>query len=184
MTTGRHSRPAEPRSPGDRWALDLHEIFHFGRRRPLSLSLLSLSLSLCVSSSSLTRRLSWGYWTDPDGIHYDSRGVAPREKYVANTLKGFSGEVEVRRWPPRHPSVSVHGDTMELVKQLLPVLKANGVDLYINGHDHCLEHISSNDSPIHFLTSGAGSKAWRGIYTPNTDKLRFFYDGQGSWPWS
>lgn len=35
-------------------------------------------------------------------------------------------------------------------------------------------------SPIQFLTSGGGSKAWRGVYSPkNADKLRFFYDGQG-----
>jgi len=42
-------------------------------------------------------------------------------------------------------SVSAHGDTLELLQLLLPVLKENGVDLYINGHDHCLEHISSRD---------------------------------------
>ena len=34
-------------------------------------------------------------------------------------------------------------------------------------------------SPIQYLTSGGGSKAWRGVYTPNTDKVQFFYDGQG-----
>nr|CAB3496539.1 unnamed protein product [Digitaria exilis] len=38
-------------------------------------------------------------------------------------------------------SVSDHGDTEELLKLLLPVLQANGVNFYINGHDHCLEHI-------------------------------------------
>jgi len=73
-------------------------------------------------------------------------------------------------------SVSEHGDTEELLKLLLQVLKVtfqklpqlvstfrkvhnnpqffceifltiqdNGVDFYINGHDHCLEHISSRD---------------------------------------
>lgn len=67
-------------------------------------------------------------------------------------------------------SISIHGDTIELAEELLPILKvnrflahnlggcdfvkstqtysisqANGIDLYINGHDHCLEHISSND---------------------------------------
>ncbi|KAJ0091551.1 hypothetical protein Patl1_14608 [Pistacia atlantica] len=41
-------------------------------------------------------------------------------------------------------------------------LQASDVDLYINGHDHCLEHVSSTDSGIEFLTSGGGSKAWRG----------------------
>jgi tartrate-resistant acid phosphatase type 5 len=34
-------------------------------------------------------------------------------------------------------------------------------------------------SPLQYFTSGGGSKAWRGVYTPNADKLRFFYDGQG-----
>ncbi|KAL6649564.1 hypothetical protein ACP70R_013788 [Stipagrostis hirtigluma subsp. patula] len=76
-------------------------------------------------------------------------------------------------------SVSEHGDTKELLKQLLPVLKDNGVDFYINGHDHCLEHISSRNSPIQYFTSGGGSKAWRGVFHKNKDKLRFFYDGQG-----
>lgn len=35
-------------------------------------------------------------------------------------------------------------------------------------------------SPIQFLTSGAGSKAWRGdIQEKNKRGLNFFYDGQG-----
>lgn len=34
-------------------------------------------------------------------------------------------------------------------------------------------------SPLQYLTSGGGSKAWRGIFTPNADKLQFFHDGQG-----
>lgn len=77
----------------------------------------------------------------------------------------------------------------------------------MNGHDHCLEHIGDAErytlsdvwqwklervyenvtnvrqffySPIQFLTSGAGSKAWRGdIKEQNKDGLKFFYDGQG-----
>ncbi|RRT80168.1 hypothetical protein B296_00021913 [Ensete ventricosum] len=34
-------------------------------------------------------------------------------------------------------------------------------------------------SKIQYLTSGGGSMAWRGVFTPTSDKLRFFYDGQG-----
>jgi len=126
------------------------------------------------------------YWTHPGKHHYDWRGVAPRGKYIANLLKDLDEAMEksTTTWKivvGHHTmrSVSDHGDTKELLKLLLPVLKENGVDFYINGHDHCLEHISSRDSPIQYFTSGGGSKAWRGVFQPNKDKLRFFYDGQG-----
>ncbi|KAI7756509.1 hypothetical protein M8C21_014498 [Ambrosia artemisiifolia] len=44
-------------------------------------------------------------------------------------------------------SAGSHGNTQELVDQLLPILEAKNVDLYINGHDHCLQHISSQNRP-------------------------------------
>uniref|UniRef100_A0A804M264 Calcineurin-like phosphoesterase domain-containing protein n=1 Tax=Zea mays TaxID=4577 RepID=A0A804M264_MAIZE len=126
------------------------------------------------------------YWTHPGKHRYDWRGVAPRGKYIANLLKDMDVAMKrsTARWKivvGHHTmrSVSEHGDTEELLELLLPVLKDNGVDFYINGHDHCLEHISSRDSPLQYFTSGGGSKAWRGVFHPNKDKLRFFYDGQG-----
>ncbi|KAL5204872.1 hypothetical protein ABZP36_009743 [Zizania latifolia] len=126
------------------------------------------------------------YWTNPKESKYDWRGVAPRETYIANVLKDLDAALKqsTATWKVvvgHHAirSVSEHGDTQELVQLLLPILKARGVDLYLNGHDHCLEHISSRDSPIQYLTSGGGSKAWRGVKTPNADRMEFFYDGQG-----
>ncbi|XP_073109952.1 purple acid phosphatase 17-like isoform X1 [Elaeis guineensis] len=126
------------------------------------------------------------YWTHPKDNHYDWREVAPREEYIKGVLEDLDSALKesMATWKiviGHHTirSVSDHGDTIELVNLLLPVLKAYGVDLYINGHDHCLEHIRSTDSPIQFLTSGGGSKAWRGIFTPTTEKLQFFHDGQG-----
>lgn len=38
-------------------------------------------------------------------------------------------------------SAGHHGETPELIHHLLPLLEANNVDFYINGHDHSLEHI-------------------------------------------
>uniref|UniRef100_J3N0M1 Purple acid phosphatase n=1 Tax=Oryza brachyantha TaxID=4533 RepID=J3N0M1_ORYBR len=126
------------------------------------------------------------YWTDPGEEHYDWRGVAPRDAYIANLLKDVDDAMKksTATWKiavGHHTmrSVSAHGDTQELLELLLPVLKENDVDFYINGHDHCLEHISSRDSPIQYFTSGGGSKAWRGVFRQNEDKLEFFYDGQG-----
>lgn len=126
------------------------------------------------------------YFTEEDH-KYDWRGVHPREEYVSNLLK----EVELAlresnaKWKivvGHHTirSAGHHRDTQELVAQLLPILQANNVDMYINGHDHCLQHISSPDSVLQFLTSGAGSKAWRGdVKWWNPNEMKFYYDGQG-----
>ncbi|XP_062109818.1 purple acid phosphatase 17-like [Humulus lupulus] len=125
---------------------------------------------------------------------YDWRHVFPRRNYLTNFLKDLEkalGE-STARWKivvGHHAirSVGHHGDTPELIEHLLPLLQANDVDLYINGHDHSLEHISSPDNSIQFITSGAGSKAWRGDVKENSTSssgnegcvVRFFYDGQG-----
>lgn len=70
------------------------------------------------------------YWTETDH-HYDWRGVAPREQYISNLLKDLdfalktatpaSWKIVVGHHTIR--SVSDHGDTIELVDQLLPILK-------------------------------------------------------------
>ncbi|XP_068658522.1 purple acid phosphatase 17-like [Aristolochia californica] len=126
------------------------------------------------------------YFVDPDGQTYDWRDVSPVKNYRANLLKELdlalkessaSWKIVVGHHAIR--SIGHHGDTEELVEQLLPVLKSYAVDFYVNGHDHCLEHISDTDSPIQFLTSGAGSKAWRGDVKNSHAGVKFFYDGQG-----
>ncbi|CAH2037665.1 unnamed protein product [Thlaspi arvense] len=127
------------------------------------------------------------YFVQPNKHVYDWRGVLPRHTYLTNLLK----EVDVAlrdstaKWKiviGHHTikSAGHHGNTIELEKRLLPILHANDVDLYVNGHDHCLEHISSVDSKMQFMTSGGGSKAWKGdmnYLVP--EEMRFYYDGQG-----
>jgi acid phosphatase len=56
-----------------------------------------------------------------------------------------------------HPVFSSghHGNSQVLVERLKPMLEAHGVQAYINGHDHDLEHIQVG--PVHYLTSGAGA---------------------------
>ncbi|GFZ21365.1 Calcineurin-like metallo-phosphoesterase superfamily protein [Actinidia rufa] len=127
------------------------------------------------------------YFIDPEDHIYDWRGIYPRQSYLVNLLKDL--ELALREsnanWKivvGHHAirSVSHHGDTPELIDQLLPMLKANNVDFYMNGHDHCLEHINCFDSRIQYLTSGAGSKAWRGDDKKhNHCAVHYFHDGQG-----
>ncbi|XP_068658405.1 purple acid phosphatase 3-like [Aristolochia californica] len=126
------------------------------------------------------------YFTNPKDRVYDWRDVSPREEYIANVLKDLETALRESqaKWKVvvgHHTirSVGYHGDTQELVDLLLPLLRAHDVDFYINGHDHCLERISDTESSIQFLTSGGGSKAWRGDKVSNQEGLEFFYDGQG-----
>ncbi|KAK6921565.1 Calcineurin-like phosphoesterase domain, ApaH type [Dillenia turbinata] len=126
------------------------------------------------------------YFTRPGHSKYDWRGVLPREEYRSNLLKDLDSALRESsaKWKivvGHHAirSAGHHGDTEELVSRLLPILKANNVDLYINGHDHCLQHISSTHSPLQFLTSGGGSKAWRGDFNWSPEVMKFYYDGQG-----
>ncbi|KAB1212207.1 Purple acid phosphatase 17 [Morella rubra] len=127
------------------------------------------------------------YFTKTEGHTYDWRGIHPRKEYIANLLKDVESSLKesTAKWKivvGHHAirSIGHHGNTKELTKQLLPILQANNVNFYMNGHDHCLEHISDADSPIQFLTSGAGSKAWKGDFKDaNSEVVKFFYDGQG-----
>ncbi|OIW00735.1 hypothetical protein TanjilG_09704 [Lupinus angustifolius] len=127
------------------------------------------------------------YFEDPEDNTYDWSGVLPREEYLSNLLKDVDSALAQSKatWKivVGHHTIKTaghHGNTVELVEQLLPILEKNNVDAYINGHDHCLEHIVDSESGIHYLTSGGGSKAWRGDIKPwNPEELKLYYDGQG-----
>jgi len=51
---------------------------------------------------------------------------------------------------------SGHGETPEIVERVLPLLKRHRVALYINGHDHDLQHIRADG--LDYLCCGAGSE--------------------------
>jgi tartrate-resistant acid phosphatase type 5 len=49
-----------------------------------------------------------------------------------------------------------HGSTPSLVTELKPLLDRHKVQVYLNGHDHDLQHIVTDG--VHYVTSGAGAK--------------------------
>lgn len=51
---------------------------------------------------------------------------------------------------------SGHGDTPEMATLIKPLLERHGVQAYINGHDHDLQHIVDNG--VAYLCCGAGSE--------------------------
>ena len=57
-----------------------------------------------------------------------------------------------------HPIYSggQHGDTEELIKNILPLLQEYQVQVYFNGHDHDLQHLVADS--LNLICSGAGSQ--------------------------
>jgi tartrate-resistant acid phosphatase type 5 len=54
-----------------------------------------------------------------------------------------------------HIYSATRGDNKELVERLLPVLKKNHVEVYLNGHDHNLQEVKP-EGGVHFFVSGGG----------------------------
>jgi hypothetical protein len=50
---------------------------------------------------------------------------------------------------------ATRGDNKELIDRLLPILKKDNVDVWINGHDHNLQELKA-DGSLHFFVSGGG----------------------------
>ncbi|XP_051147644.1 purple acid phosphatase 3-like [Andrographis paniculata] len=128
------------------------------------------------------------YFKNPKKQKFDWSGVLPRDKYISAVKESLDSTLRKSKatWKiviAHHTirSIGHHGDTLEVVEQILPILEKNKVHMYINGHDHCLEHLSNADRKLQFLTSGGGSKAWKKDihYGVHNDSLRFYYDGQG-----
>ena len=57
-----------------------------------------------------------------------------------------------------HPIYSggQHGDTQELIKNVLPIMMENLVQVYFNGHDHDLQHLVAEN--LNLFCTGAGSQ--------------------------
>ncbi|CAI6010195.1 unnamed protein product [Closterium sp. NIES-65] len=123
-----------------------------------------------------------------EGRRVDWRGLntgnwSRQEEAQLQELEGWLSNSQAR-WKvvgAHHPvfSYGKHGDQPEMVERIKPLLEKYGVDVYINGHDHNMQHIKKDESPVHYFTVGGGSKAWRGDAPPVAPGLRFFFPGQG-----
>ena len=61
-----------------------------------------------------------------------------------------------------------YSDNERLVESLVPIFERTGVQMYLAGHDHNLQHHRPEGSPIDYFVSGAGSLTREVIETPNT----------------
>ena len=68
-------------------------------------------------------------------------------------------------------SMMGNGPTRELVEAVLPLLIEHGVQAYLSGHDHALQHIVLRDLPFgpQFVVSGAGGYTLHTSLKPEAD---------------
>ncbi|WP_252263709.1 metallophosphoesterase [Paracidobacterium acidisoli] len=62
-----------------------------------------------------------------------------------------------------HIYSATRGDNKELIARLLPILKKDHVDVYLDGHDHNLQELKP-EGGVHFFVSGGGGA---GLYEMN-----------------
>jgi tartrate-resistant acid phosphatase type 5 len=76
--------------------------------------------------------------------------------WITSTLKGSTADWKfvVGHYPVY--SIGEHGDTPSLKYYFQPVLETYGVDAYICGHDHTLQHLSKGG--VEYYVSGNGGK--------------------------
>ncbi len=61
-----------------------------------------------------------------------------------------------------------YSDNLRLVESLVPIFERTGVQMYLAGHDHNLQHHRPEGSTIDYFVSGAGSLTREVVETPNT----------------
>ena len=94
-------------------------------------------------------RLSWGRISMPS----PHRQLAWLDEQLARSTAPW--KVVVGHHPIR--SGGRHGGSAELAQALEPLLARHNVQVYICGHDHCLQHIKAG--PTHHVCSGSGASA-------------------------
>ena len=103
--------------------------------------------------------------TSPFVIEYQKKGSAYHvkgqdTKVQARWLESVLGASRAR-WKimvghhPVYSAATSHGDTKELIADVLPVLQKYGVQVYFCGHDHVLQHLV--DGGVNFFVCGGGS---------------------------
>lgn len=71
---------------------------------------------------------------------------------------------------PVYVASSRYEDNPYLISDLVPILERHGVQAYIAGHDHNLQHLLPEGSAIHYFVSGAGSLT-RAVDAEDADAL-------------
>jgi hypothetical protein len=153
---GWRKRSAPPRpyiTPGTRWQMDG---FYYKRTYPLP------TRDIFGSLITPEKPLADFFFIDTDLWNYGLTKLADAQlKWLEGELKNSQATWQIV--VAHHPLFTdgAHAPDAELVKLreiLLPLFKKYGVDTYLAGHDHNLQHIINPAHPTTFIISGGGAE--------------------------
>jgi acid phosphatase len=70
-------------------------------------------------------------------------------------------------WPQRESSDGGEGPLPDMLAKVDPILRRHAIPLYLNGHDHDLQHVAVG--PTHYVCTGAGSKTRKSCTMEGSD---------------
>lgn len=98
-----------------------------------------------------------------EGTHGFLTTFVPLESFVTEQFRWLDDALSASNaeWKivvGHHPVFSggVHGASWGLIRYLKPMMEEHGVQIYLNGHDHDLQHIVVDG--VNYLTSGGGAE--------------------------
>lgn len=101
---------------------------------------------------------------DPRSVAHAATQDVPRQmEWLKSALSASQAQWKILF--AHHPIYSGggHGDTPELIANVLPLLHEHGVQAYFNGHDHDLQHLRAGK--VDLFCTGAGSQHTPTFYT-------------------
>jgi len=167
ITLGDNFYPVGMESPGDpRWATQWEQLYQsLGVKFYATLGNHdwghpdSPAAEILYSDKSQTWRMPSPYYTFTAGpaqfFALDTNRISEAQLiWLKEELSKSQAKWKVA-YGHHHIYSATRGDNAELIGRLLPVLQSGGVDLYICGHDHNLQHVRP-EGGIHFFVAGGG----------------------------
>lgn len=127
----------------------------------------SPAAEILYSAKSQSWRMPSPYYTFTAGsvqfFAFDTPAVDEAElKWLDEELTKSTAQWKVV-YGHYHIYSATRGDNKELIARLMPILKRDHVDVYLNGHDHNLQELKP-EGGVHFFVSGGGGA---GLYEMN-----------------
>ena len=128
-----------------------------------------------LDTSPMVKRYDSGREHDALRLNVESQDVPAQLRWLDAALAASRAEWKiVAGHHPVFSGGSGHGSTPELIADVKPLLERHGVQAYLAGHDHDLQHIVVG--PVTYIQTGAGSETRPVSAIPGT---RFAIDHSG-----